>query len=58
MGFFPGAIIYSVKRYEKGEYEYASYSKVSNWIITIVMYALSAAIYTIGIMMINQSETR
>ena len=37
-----------LKRYEKGEYEYASYSKVRNWIITIVMYALSAAIYTIG----------
>jgi len=37
-----------LKRYEKGEYEYASYSKVRNWIITIVMYAISAAIYTIG----------
>ena len=37
-----------LKRYEKGEYKYASYSKVRNWIITLVMYALSAAIYTIG----------
>ena len=37
-----------LKRYEKGEYKYASYSKVRNWIITLVMYELSAAIYTIG----------
>ena len=36
------------KKYEKGEYEYASYSKLKSWIITLIMYALSASIYTIG----------
>jgi predicted transposase YbfD/YdcC len=37
-----------LKKYEKGEYKYASYNKLRSWIITLIMYALSAAIYTIG----------
>ena len=37
-----------LKKYENGEYKYASYSRLRSWIITIAMYVLSAAIYTIG----------
>ena len=35
-------------KYEKGDYEYASYNKIRSVIVTVLMYALSAAVYIIG----------
>ena len=37
-----------INRYKKGEYEYASYNKKKTWIITAILYLLSAAIYITG----------
>ena len=37
-----------LNKYQKGEYEYASYNKKRSWIITVFLYVLSLSIYLMG----------